>query len=324
MGGNAIKSASRINKQQYDVAVLKLEHILVQSGTGFSVVPAYFNKETFGDIDVVIDVPLTVNQVKELFGATEIVKNSNVISFGFNVEGLPTIQVDLIYQSEETYEFAVEYFSFNDLGNLCGRLSAKMGMKFGHDGLWLPMRDGTNQFHEILLTQDFEEALSIIDLDYDRWCYGFADLTDIFEFVRSSKFFNSDIYLLDNRNTISRTRDSKRKTYMEFLKYNEKNPLSRYTFVKDKSFYLPLIFSHFPDAGLEYFNAMEEHRLKMAAKLMFNGDLVREWTGLEGKALGEFMKELKTVNPRLCDYRLVLEMDDEEIKTMVMTTFQKL
>ena len=60
----------------------------------------------------------------------------------------------------------------------------------------------------------------------------------------------------------------------------------------------------------------------MAAKLVFNGDLVREWTGLEGKALGEFMQQLKTVNPRLCDYKLVLEMDDEEIKKMVMTTVQ--
>jgi hypothetical protein len=108
---------------------------------------------------------------------------------------------------------------------------------------------------------------------------------------------------------------------MEFLNYNEQNPLSRYTFVKDKSFYLPLIFSYFPEAGMEYFTAMEEHRMKMAAKLMFNGDLVRDWTELEGKSLGEFMRELKAANPRLCDYKLVLEMSDEEIKTMVMTTF---
>jgi hypothetical protein len=321
MGGNAIKSANRINKQQYDVAVDKLESILNGNSIMNAIIPAYFNKETFGDIDVVIVEPLTVNQVKELFGATEIVKNSNVISFGFNVEGLPTIQVDLIYQSEQTFEFAVAYFSFNDLGNLMGRIFHKMGMKFGHDGLWLPIRDGTNQFHEVLLTQDFEEALTVVGLDYDRWCYGFADLTDIFEFVRSSKFFNSDIYLLDNRNAISRVRDSKRKTYMEFLNYNEQNPLSRYTFVKDKSFYLPLIFSYFPEAGMEYFTAMEEHRMKMAAKLMFNGDLVRDWTELEGKSLGEFMRELKAANPRLCDYKLVLEMSDEEIKTMVMTTF---
>lgn len=285
-----------------------------------SIIPAYRQKESFGDIDILIDRPCSVAEIKEWFGTDEAVKNGNVISFAYHQDGI-IVQADLIYQSRDTIDFAYGYFSNNDLGNLAGRLFHKLGMKFGHDGVFLPMRDGSNKFHEILLTREFAYALNVVGLDYNRWKKGFDTLEDIFEFVRSSPYFNSSIYTFDNLNAVSRIRDKKRSTYNAFLKYNTENPLEKYVFVKDKNYYLPLVFHHFPDASLEYFNVWEEKRKVQAAKELFNGEIVRNLTGLQDKELGEFMKFLRTSVQELSSVDLILKLTDSEVETIVKHYF---
>ena len=205
-----------------------------------------------------------------------------------------THQVDLIGQSPDTFEFTLKYLAWNDLGNLVGRLYHKMGLKFGHDGLWMPLRDGTHEHANILLTRDFDEALRFMDYNPVIFRAGFADLEDIFNFVATNGRFNADIFKLENRNTIAKTRERKRKTYMAFLKWIEdKDRLAKFDWPKDKSVWLSRIFLHFPHATKEYDEAMSELRLNREAKELFNGNIVRELTGLQDKELGYFMKFIR-------------------------------
>jgi hypothetical protein len=322
MGGNAIKRSTRMSPEKFQQYSLEVQGIfwnrLPMADVKF--IPAYRQKESFGDIDVLIDRVCSIEEIKEWFNSDEVIKNGNVISFAYHQEET-VVQIDLIYQSRETIDFAYGYFAQNDLGNLIGRIFHKIGMKFGHDGVFLPMRDGTNQFHEILLTREFAYALNVVGLDYNRWKKGFDTLEDIFTFVRTSPYFNSSIYTFDNLNAVSRIRDKKRATYNAFLEYNRLFPLEKHTFVKDKSYYLPLVFHHFPDAANEYFTTWENKRKALASKELFNGLLVREWTGLQGKELGQFMKFLRENVDALKTPEKILELDGEGMKTIIMHYF---
>lgn len=300
MSGTALGFlADRIDKETYWKLVDKIRRNSEKLGIKSSVVPAYYNKPDFGDIDIVVcnDVHDAVSSIIESLKpdlvSDLVVKNGNVTSIGVRV-GTKIHQIDLISASAEEYEFSLRYYSFNDLGNLIGRIAHKMGLKFGHDGLWLPLRDGDNLFANILLTQDFDKALQFLDYSPIIFRAGFSTLEEIFDYVVTNGRFNKEIYLLDNRNTIARTRERKRKTYMAFLEWVEsKRGLSEFNWPKDKSVWLTRIFMHFPHASSEYYNAVWNLQETKRAKELFNGNIVMDLTGLTGKALGKFMQYLK-------------------------------
>ena len=51
----------------------------------------------------------------------------------------------------------------------------------------------------IELHQNAPEVFDFLGYDYAKWQQGFQNLEDIFEFVVSSKWFSSEIFLLKNR-----------------------------------------------------------------------------------------------------------------------------
>jgi hypothetical protein len=242
-------------------------------------------------------VPNAVNKIIESLKpdliSDLVVKNGDVTSIGVRV-GMKIHQIDLISASVEEFEFSVNYFSFNDCGNMIGRVAHKMGLKFGHDGLWLPLRDGDHMFAKICLTRDFDEALRFMDYNPRVFHNGFATLEDIFEYVATNGRFNKEIFLLENRNTIAKTRERKRKTYMAFLEWvKTRQGLAEFEWPKDKSVWLSRIFLHFPKAAIEYHDATWNLKETKRARELFNGEMVMGLTGLEGKELGKFMKHLK-------------------------------
>jgi hypothetical protein len=54
-------------------------------------------------------------------------------------------QVDLISNPAESFEFASRYFSYNDAGNLVGRLAHARYTSLRHDGLYFYHRDTREQ-----------------------------------------------------------------------------------------------------------------------------------------------------------------------------------
>lgn len=296
MGGLALKNTftRRYQKEEYfDLVKDVFQKIMsTQHTTSCAVIPAYDEKESFGDMDVLYstydDHIMLIDHIKEVFSPNEIVKNGEVISFDYK-----ELQIDVIHAHQDYFEYALSYFSWNDTGNLIGKLAHQFGLKHGHKGLVLPLRDGDNKFHDVVITLDHDKTLKFLELDVEKFNSGFNNLEEMFKFVSDSPFYNPDNYKLENLNTIARVRDKKRETYRKFLEFGERYTGPRCVRLGDKSMYLEQIFEFFPEAYPEYVTAIKELAFKKYISERFNGNLVRDWTGLNGKALGEFMVHLK-------------------------------
>lgn len=332
MGGLALKhlNVRRVDKLEYDVLsneMISKFHKLTNV-TPVKIL-AYTNKADFGDCDMLVnttrlsDVPMWREDLAKEIGSKGYVCNGGVTSMEY--KGL---QFDFIGTPEDRLAASFVYFAYNDLGNLMGRIAHKMGFKYGHLGLQLPVRDGDHIARIIDIPVSRYEMFSFLGYSYDRWMNGFDDLEDIFKYVAQSHYFNKDIFLLHNRNAVSRIRDAKRKTYMEFLKWCEEdhpeiNPIG-YLWstdpdekTKEKAYQLQRAIELWPGLGVEVEAVHAEIKLRKERAKVFNGNLVMEWTGLSGKGLGIFMTkigvELQTVEPYNAD----------TVKEFVMAKFKE-
>lgn len=321
MGGNAlakfgVETVRLPAKEYFQLCVEILGVLWFAEHRQSFVIDAYKTKESFGDVDILYTGSvLTKERLLEIFPDTKAVyKNGTVISFEYK-----NFQVDLIWSSYDTLFYAKGYYSYNDIcGNLVGCIAHKFGLKHGHDGLYLPIRDGDNMFASILLTVDIEKTYRMLGLDVERFRKGFETREEGFDWVSKSPYYDPEIYKLENRNTIARVRDKKRITYNAFLRWGEewsKTNLCFVGFTKDKMDYLPFIFEHFPEAEEQY--KAEIHKLGFSRyiKTKFSGDIVRKITGLQERELGMFMKYLRGL-PQFTPEYLALRTDDQ-IKDMV-------
>lgn len=305
MGGNALAglgvTACRLSAKDYGLVVHEVYERLTNlfGLMQVAVIPAYINKESFGDLDVLVNIHEKENCWTDLviqeFKPTAVFKNGSVLSFGFTLPDQSVFQVDVIAAHSEDFLFSLFYFAYNDLGNLIGRLFHKMGFKFGHRGVYYVCRDELKQrvLGEILVTRDPEQALAMVGLDYTRYLQSFAELEDIFHFVAASPFFNPDIYLLDQLSHVQRIRDRKRKTYNQFLAWCDlnKDQLTHYRFLP-KSYYLDQLM-RYPGFRQQYDDIQAQYQQQIQIKTKFNGNLVQEISGFQGKELGKFMAWLR-------------------------------
>jgi hypothetical protein len=313
MGGNALKEFGnvRLDAETYHSLCRDLVGYLSEYGE-VRVVKSIRNKESFGDVDILFSpkykIDMTPYFVENLHTTLKyyqtnvrysapndpIIKlNGPVTSIGIHFESGDIFQLDLIKTPFEGLEFADGYFAWNDCGNLIGRIAHKMGLKFGHDGLKLPVRNGNELLGEIVLTTDFKEALDFLKFDYSRWLKGFDELEDMFEFIVNNPRFNPTTYLLENRNHTARMRDRKRPSYTKFLEYIKNLDDSRryYEWNTNKGDYLAEIFTKFPNALNEWTQLLTKCVLHNRTKTKYNGNVVMEATGLSGKELSQFMTE---------------------------------
>lgn len=230
MGGNALKSLTftrRYSKEEYEELTKYLLFGLSLCGKRrINVIPAYHNKESYGDCDICFEMLPgdTIDSIKEFifkyFRPKAYSLNDKVHSFDVN-----EFQVDLVCCPSEIYSSSLAYFSWNDLGNLVGLgFKSLLDLSYGHEGLLMPVRiDNTQLLDKLVISRDTKEIFEIAEMDYNRWSCGFNDLEDIFKFVVDWKHFNREAFNLENLNHINRVRNKKRKTYMDFLEYLEKN-----------------------------------------------------------------------------------------------------
>lgn len=312
MGGNALApfGARRVDaetakevaqKTHAAMSAIAEKHGLILD---MNLIQAYRTKPDFGDLDFVVDSRFMqgitrdklLEELKAYFDSEIPFHNGgSVLSVGIPLEDGGCLQVDLIWTSTINIVPSLAYFAWNDLGNLMGRIAHKFGFKYGHDGLWIILRDGTYQFDEILITRDTAEALTFLGYDAARWLEGFDTREDIYRFTASTRFFNKAIYELDNRNHTARVREKKRPVYMEFLEWVKNPPfeLAEYQFPADKSENLPRLFEAFPHVKSMYEKAWAKLEEQKYFKTRFNASLVSAHTGRKDTALGEFMKFFK-------------------------------
>lgn len=328
MGGNAIQGACRIIRDEYDSLVEKVKSKIIEVDPKFKPTEIKFfkSKKDFGDLDLLVSssVSTNVNQIAKRFGAKQIKKNGNVLSFGLQLDSDRLFQVDLISVPATDLDISSFYFSYNDLNLLAGRIAHKLNTSFGFDGLKFKVRteSGYNGL-DINLSKDPARIYEFLDLDIERYNQGFDSLEEIYQFVSSSKYFNPSIFSYDSLNHINKTRNRKRSTYAGFLNWIEtQDKLNQYQF-QEKSVYLIKIDLAFPE--IDIFQKMKDYSSNFKRILdcqsKFNGNLVSEFTGLTGKELGNFISSFKGFIEEYnsCDFNSFVDLQQsfEDIKFWV-------
>jgi hypothetical protein len=308
MGGNALKSCTRrYQKDEFSQLTTRvIAELKALLKTRVELIPYYTNKDSFGDADLLVELDSLPPNWKQVVTSNycdtfeQFASNGEVLSIAVD-----ELQVDLIAIQSKYFKAAKDYFSFNDLHNLTGRLLHKLGIKHGHKGLSIVVRSKERNDH-ILAELELEtdnakaKAYEILGLDPNFVPDTFED---IFKFVTSSKYFDPDIYLLENRNNVSRTRDRKRKVYGGMLEYCRQNPGSKkYNFPEKNErggyslrepYYTEIVLKHWPEVGPKVDQIIEDFELNLEFHKVFNGNLVSEWSGLTGKELGAFIAKVK-------------------------------
>lgn len=333
MGGSALSKPSvRLDAATFvsvrDRIVKQLQSLF--HSVNINYIPYYLSKESFGDLDILTDRMLDSLEVSMVIKALEVVQNSSITSYGIDVDG-EMFQVDLIYAEPSIYNFALGYFSYNDLGNLIGRISHAAGFKFGHKGMSYVIREPDNDNHvlsEVLVTNNFNTALEFLGYDASKFLpETFITIEDVYRFAASSPYFSADIFQLHNRNSISRIRDKKRKTYMGFLKWLEKeevkHQIPNFDYSDKSAFKLKMLkkaFEVFPSFLIRYLEVMEIYESKKKIYEKFNATIVSKVTRKTGKELGVLMKAIK----KSVSENELVRMHPEDIVFLIKTVNDEL
>lgn len=298
MGGLALSHTGtrRYQKDEYNALVAEvLPKVKEAFKTKAEVVVSYRNKESFGDMDILVlnDELKNAREVIETnFNPTDIFKNGNVVSFDYK-----NFQIDLIFTIKENWETSKVFFAYNDLGNLMGKIFHRMDLSYGHKGLFYVYNEGNKVTQKIQVSKNMPKIFEFIGLSWEKFQEGFDDLEDIFEYVITSPLFNPEIFKMENLNSTDRRRNKRRKVFQEFLKY-VKDIEPKYEFEKDRTLYRPLIADYFPESFLlEKIEDIIALRKKQAEnREKFNGDLVMKYyPELTGKLLGHMMLSFKNI-----------------------------
>lgn len=334
MGGNALPSVPtrRLAASEYHRLAAQVTAALTATfGARAQAIPAYRSKADFGDLDVVVeqekvlvagDGYAALRAFAQREGHARAFNiNGGVMSYDhrFSPDDPEGFQVDLLVTPAAEMDAALAYFSYNDLGNLIGRTAHKMGFSYGHRGLVFPVREGDHLFTTLQVTADTDQALRFLGYDPARFRQGFEGLSDIFDYVTGSRYFNGDLFLLENRNHTSRTRDRKRKTYAAFLDHLQANPqLPNYVYPESKSAWLAPAFAAFPDFERAHRQALADLSAARAVRARFNGEKVGAWTGMSGPTLGAVMGKVKASFPTTAAFAHYLEHhDDDALEALV-------
>jgi hypothetical protein len=348
MGGLLLKTwnlpEKRIPTNEYNIIKNELVRKLRSDSESLrwvfvDVAPSIRNKETHGDLDIIVGQYSNPNicmlgrneqdfskYIESEFGYKPF-KNSNVFSFPYK-----GFQIDVTLYSSNDFFMAVDYSSWGDLGNIMGRVFHKMGLHFGHSGLsfWirqglfdnnLQWSDSDHIYDKVVLTRDMKEICEIAGFDYNCWKRGFDTEKEAFDFVIDSKYFNKELFLLENLNHINRTRNRKRGMYKRFVEYvSDSNKVGEP--FRSKHEYSLLMQCKYPQLQRTVDSFRLLYEVNKVVKEKVNGKLVMEWCNLtekDGRLVGKIMSEVRDF-PK----HVLLLMSQEEIKKKVVDIFANL
>lgn len=330
MGGNAFKhidvsQPERFGLSEFGDAFSKVKGVVSQFGMKCDFIPYIRDKTDFGDLDVVVEKPsgtttpdLITREIMKEIGEV-VVKNSNVHSVLTKpIFGGKPIQIDLIYTKAKYYNSSLTYYAWNDFGALMGRIAHCRGLKYGHDGLSLRLwKEGIEDIH---LTSDTEKIFSFMAWDYKRFLEGFNTLGEMFQYTASLSGFNGRSYQYEELDHKNRTRNRKRINYNAFVDWLEKTGINMVNAQNDKSYWKLHALAYFGKQSV-YDELKRKKEEAEDIKKKFNGNLVRDWTGLDGEPLGSFIcKYLIHIGNK----SVLLDKEPIEIETEVKEFFRRI
>ena len=322
MGGNIWKDKSvRLPLKEYKQLLADVKNMLyedvVLDQNELQEIAFIKNKEDFGDLDLLLTTRFEhKNSLLKLLKNRQLLYsvNGDVVSFLYN-----NFQVDIIFINHESLDYAKNYFSWNDAGNLVGRMIKQLGFKHGHNGLFYVNKKDTQVLSTTLVSLDYFDTLRLLKLDVETFKKGFNTKKEMFDWIISSPYFNKNIFTFENLNHIDKLRQLKRPMYNEFLAYLEsKDNLTEFNYKLHKE---SLAIYHFPILENIIKNDARILEENILIKTYFNGLIIGDLLDLKNISLGNFMKYFKENTDRDTLLKLIAINNEEKIKNFILNHY---
>jgi hypothetical protein len=264
---------------------------------GYRIPRFYGDKLDFGDMDVIVvatpDWGERRERIAKELGVDAVKVVGRVYSTAFR-----GLQTDFFAVPARFLDSTYDFMSFNDLGNLLGRIVRRFDLKWGEEGLAYVFRRASDDHYraDLPITQDFARVCAFLGLDHAAWVTGFPTLTSLYEWVIASPYFSVAPYLDDATTGTLAQRSKDRPTIIKFVEFLRARGIAARPAFAERGTYAPQIAAAFPEADLPA-QLAAEHAKEARAKALaarFSGALVmRLRPELSGKALGEFIVAFK-------------------------------
>lgn len=219
-------------------------------------------------------------------------------------------QVDFnLAKDDDEIEAIPFYSSYGDLGMILSLVFKTVGMSYSKHGLKVCLQSSRRPFtdnHQIVLpsyTRRIEHPfhlssstnaiLSFLKLDYDVWKAGFSTRADIYHWILSSHLAYPEAILGVSPKHLERP------MYREFVRYTGERNLTSNTNDEDRETAV-LDADKVVEEALMFFGKTEEYHelaktveLRKGLKLVLNGKLIQEITGLQGIVVGKIIAQVK-------------------------------
>jgi len=296
MGGNALKNygCERVDLITYERIKLYVIERLSPFFDKIKVPLSLSDKKDHGDIDIICipRIQNIVEKIQEIFSPRKIIKNGSIYSF--NVENL---QIDLICETEENYAIHSLFLDFGDFSMILGRVSRLYKLKYGIDGLSLPIRDPVDDhvIEVVPISKDLRKILTFFGYDAEAYFRGFKRKEELRNFVFSSKKINQGFLTKDSENCTHRKRDRKREAYKEIYAWFQENR-EKFPPKPEEEPFIDLLNEvdlFFPESQVkdQYFAALKQIDRVKRAREKFSGDYVASFLDISGKELGLVMEK---------------------------------
>lgn len=323
MGGNALKT-KRLLANDYKL----LEKDIIERVSKLFpetkiAIPKYFSsKESFGDMDILFEKNIDLDEVMEKINlefnpSKSFYSKEHLYSFENN-----DFQIDLIFIKPEDFEFAKEYYSYNDLGIFIGRIADSFGIKYGSSGVYYTLGKIQNNHtffqnkNKIHITRDYDKALDLLGFDVERYHRGFNNMEEIYKFVTDSQYFTKASYKRESQNNANFHRNKTRKNFVEFQKllnegFEDKNiPFEHY-----RTIGMDLVHKKFPDFRAKYDDYVKECNTNMLFCERFNGKRIIKVANVTDMEISSVLEQFKQI-PNLKEQ--VLSLQDNEIDDFII------
>jgi hypothetical protein len=320
MGGNLFKLGRKPRLEYLEIERAVCDYLDEHAPGQYRVPRYYATKPDFGDLDVIVPnglfdrQPDFLERLRADLGVMRFKSVGRVYSTVYR-----DFQVDYFRVPDRVLESTYNYLSFNDLGNLIGRIGRRFNLKYGEEGLsYVYRREDGNYQRDLEITRDFERVCAFLGLRHEAWVQGFQTLEAMFEWVIESPYFSVKPYLADSDDPVV-ARAKVRPTVQRFLSFLQERGIEKTFAFKDRSEYLLEVTRAFPEANLlaqiETERQLEARAVEFQRR--FNGQLVMSLLPhLSGKALGEFIVAFK--NQHIDFETYVLETPEDDLRSAIL------
>ncbi len=217
MGGKTFENTKRLSNEEYSAFIDTLKELRFEEGKDFLLPFRLGNKESHGDIDLIVHDPDII--ISRLTNVKE-VKTVSLFEVKFNLFSKHVltndlIQIDfLVAWSAESLEVTRLFFSYSFVNIFLRKMITFFNINTKLNYLGLFITDSTFELEvnsiaidrNTRLVVDCNYIFNIIELDYSRFVLGFIDEVELLNYLSSSRFFS----LIEFKNNSKFKHDYKR------------------------------------------------------------------------------------------------------------------